>query len=129
MTIKAEPRTLEGDITDIYRRIRALEAAPGGAGGCEDWRLVGAVGEPAFQNSWGNIGTPEAPVSFALCGGFVHLRGGFAGGTANSVVFTLPVGYRPAFQQEMVIPTTTSTSYAIVVVGTDGGVVYKATVT
>lgn len=132
--IKAgEPPRRRGDPQDddIITRIRRLEASPGGTGAdCEeDFHDVGTSGEPPFENGWGNIGSPEAPVGFMLCNGWVHLRGGFAGGTANSVVFTLPVGYRPEFQQEMVIPTTTSTSYAIVVVGTDGGVVYKATVT
>jgi len=33
LTIRPEPRTLEGDLTDIYKRLRALEAHPSSGGG------------------------------------------------------------------------------------------------
>lgn len=62
----------------------------------EAWHLVGDAGQPAFQNSWANIEN-----GFALAGfyrdpiGRVHLKGVVGGGTAGTVVFTLPAAYRP----------------------------------
>jgi hypothetical protein len=87
------------------------------------------VDSPPFQNSWTNALGDEAPVSFLLTfNGWVHLRGGFAGGADNTTVFTLPVGYRPPYRQEMVIPTGSDVDYATCVVETDGTVVYETTV-
>lgn len=120
-------------------RIRALEAnlvnSKDGA-----WIYVGTVGfdgvdllitldSPPFQNSWTNSLGPDAPVSFVrTASGWVKMRGGFYGGVDGSVVFTLPVGYRPAFRQQMVIPTGTPNHYATAVVGTSGDVVFGTVV-
>ena len=64
----------------------------------EGWHLVGAPGEPAFQNSWQN--SPNVnyePVSFYKDrGGVVHLRGRAINGAPNNTIFQLPAGYRPA---------------------------------
>ena len=61
------------------------------------WHEVGAVGEPAFQNSWSNYATGYNTVAFRKDAfGFVHVKGAATGGTAGVAVFTLPVGYRPA---------------------------------
>lgn len=125
----ARRRSTAQAVDDLYRRVIALERTPGGGGTCEDWHAVGDPGEPAFENGWDNLGSPEAPVSFMLCRGWVHLRGGFAGGADDTTVFTLPAGYRPEYQQEMILPTTSDLSYATVVVGTDGQVVYRDTIT
>lgn len=64
-------------------------------------RLVGGVGEPAFENSWANTGGGTRPLGFWEddASGLVHVRGlvtrsGDAG--FFEVVFTLPTGYRPS---------------------------------
>jgi len=67
----------------------------------EAWREVGAPGEPAFLNGWGNVATkkgppPEAAGFFKDHEGVVHLKGIVSGPTEGSVVFVLPSGYRPA---------------------------------
>jgi len=51
---------------------------------------------PTFQNSWVNYGDIYETAGYikdAL--GFVHIRGLVKSGTANTTIFTLPVGYRP----------------------------------
>jgi hypothetical protein len=63
----------------------------------DPWHLVGAAGEPAFQNSWVNYGGAYAPAAFRkMPDGTVRLRGTVKSGTNASAIFTLPVGYRPA---------------------------------
>lgn len=63
----------------------------------EAWKLVGAVGQPAFQNSWVNFGSGFADAAFYKDpDGWVHLRGLVKNGTNQATIFTLPVGYRPA---------------------------------
>lgn len=62
----------------------------------EDWHAVGAVGEPAFQNGWVNYGDIWSTCEFYKDQiGIVHVKGLVKSGTINSVIFTLPVGYRP----------------------------------
>ena len=64
----------------------------------EGWHMVGAPGEPGFENSWENV--PAAPFSFENAGfykdreGVVHLKGVVKGG--SNIIFHLPAGYRPA---------------------------------
>jgi hypothetical protein len=60
----------------------------------EAWREVGATGQPAFQNSWANLGGSSTAAFFKDLSGVVHLKGMVTLGTAASI-FTLPVGYRP----------------------------------
>lgn len=61
--------------------------------------LVGATGEPAYENGWS---TPVASVDEALSfykdpWGVVHLQGNTHNSSLSSgSVFTLPAGYRPA---------------------------------
>lgn len=68
----------------------------------ESWHLVGDVGEPAFQNSWTSPGTllgdPVNEVSFKKRGTTLMLRGMAykAVTVTTSIIFTLPVGYRPS---------------------------------
>jgi hypothetical protein len=66
------------------------------------WHLIGASGEPAFQNSWVSY---DGGVTYALpafrkyVDGRVKLRGMLKTGAVNTVAFTLPAGYRPAKQE------------------------------
>jgi hypothetical protein len=62
----------------------------------ENWHLVGAPGEPGFQNSWHNFGGTWARAAFYKDHeGIVHLKGLVTGGTSGTV-FQLPPGYRSA---------------------------------
>ena len=64
----------------------------------EAWKLVGAVGQPAFENSWVNY-LFGADLGFRKNDmGIVTLRGSIRGGNVDPVtgsIFTLPLGYRP----------------------------------
>jgi hypothetical protein len=61
---------------------------------------------PPFQNSWDGV-AGKAPVSFFVdSNGIVYFRGILTipgGVTYPSVVFTLPVGYRPEYDEPFVI--------------------------
>jgi len=61
----------------------------------EPVRLVGAAGEPAFQNSWINHGgSADEPAGFYKDqAGIVHLQGQVVDG--SGVIFQLPPGERP----------------------------------
>jgi hypothetical protein len=56
-----------------------------------------------FQNSWVSIPDDGTPAYCLDGAGYVHLEGVVTNGTADSVVFTLPPGFRPGF--EIRIPT------------------------
>lgn len=52
-----------------------------------------------FQNAWGNYGSGYSPGAYRKdAANFVHLRGLISLGTMGVSAFTLPAGYRPAFQ-------------------------------
>lgn len=59
------------------------------------WHLVGAAGEPAFQNLWVNYGAGWATAAFRRVGELVIVRGLIKSGTMAAVAFNLPVGFRP----------------------------------
>ena len=69
----------------------------------EPFHLVGAVGEPKFENAWSNrggsaVGSVDEPAGFYKDQeGIVHLQGQIVQptGPAGSVIFQLPPGYRP----------------------------------
>jgi hypothetical protein len=85
-----------GDNVWVYRNGSDLFAV--GALG-DGWHLIGAAGEPAFQNSWTNYGGTWGPARFKKIGGEVILQGLVAGGTNGAVGFTLPAGYRPGYDE------------------------------
>lgn len=63
----------------------------------ETWHEVGSAGEPVFQNGWTNYGGDLAILAFRkLPTGEIHIKGVVKGGSANSVIFTLPSNYRPS---------------------------------
>lgn len=89
----------------------------------ENW--INAV----YQNSWTtNDGTPLG--YFKDNFGLVHIRGSITGGsTANgTVIFTLPLGYRPQYKQHFVIPAYTNTTWGTceILVNTDGTVALQS---
>jgi hypothetical protein len=62
----------------------------------EAWHMVGAPGEPAFQNSWTDNGGVVADAGFYKDReGVVHLEGHVDGGGSLKTIFQLPRGYRP----------------------------------
>jgi len=57
---------------------------------------VGDSGEPAFQNSWSNVGGPYQTCCLGKdVNGGIHLFGRVSGGPANTVIFILPSARRP----------------------------------
>lgn len=65
----------------------------------EPWHEIGATGEPAFKNSWVNEGTAgnETAGFRKTPSGSLRIKGLIDSGTIadGTVVFTLPVDYRP----------------------------------
>ena len=63
----------------------------------EDWHYVGGTDEPAFENSWSNLGTYSAMAFRLRETGIVDLVGAVQhSGDSNTTIFTIPVGYRPS---------------------------------
>ena len=95
---------------NLTNRLSALEAVPFGnltnrLSVLEAVPFVHVVSDPtsglgtSFQNGWspytgGSPTNPYAP-AFTLKGGVVRLQGATTGGSVNTVMFTLPDGYRP----------------------------------
>lgn len=62
----------------------------------EPTHLVGAAGEPSFENSWVYWGAPfSQPGFFLQSDGFVRLTGLVKNGTDNTTIFSLPSDYTP----------------------------------
>ena len=61
----------------------------------DPWHVVGAAGEPAFQNGFKAKAGETVPAFHKDPLGVVHLRGQMSGGVAAATAFTLPAGYRP----------------------------------
>jgi hypothetical protein len=74
------------------------------------WHYIGGSGEPTFQNSWVNYGTAWGAAAFRRIGDIVQLSGLIRSGTATSLIFTLPTGYRLS-------PTTDGSKRIFAVIG------------
>jgi len=87
----------------------------------ENFREIGASGNPDFENSWANVGGSDATSAFYI-DPFkrVHIKGHVDSGASGTVVFTLPEGYRPSETHEFTCYTTSGGggsvghSYAVV---------------
>ena len=71
----------------------------------EAYHVVGGASEPGFLNGWVPFSSGSSKPGFYKDPfGVVHLKGTLAGGTANNNatgnMFILPVGYRPAENQQ-----------------------------
>jgi len=53
---------------------------------------------PTLLNGWVNVGAGGQTVRYRLFGDMVYIEGQVKSGTLNTVVFNLPVGYRPLLQ-------------------------------
>lgn len=93
----------------------------------------------AFQNGWGNVAGQD-PVSFRMWPATkVQIRGAVTGGTAPSIVFTLPVfdpvaspwatNYRPPNNVPILFPSTDGLSAWSGLIDTDGNVWVTAQLT
>lgn len=79
----------------------------------------------AFTNSWTNYGNDFAPARYIKdSGGTVHLQGVICGGTLSQSAFTLPVGYRPAYNT--LFPSVSSSAFGSIWVYSDGRVMPTA---
>lgn len=86
---------------------------------------------PGFNNpgtAWANFGNPYAPAGFRRDQfGRVWTRGLVKNGApANSKIFTLPVGYRPATNKRPYLPTVSNNAFAVVEIADNGDVVVQA---
>lgn len=92
----------------------------------EPWHIVGATGEPAFQNGWTNLASGFSVARFFKDPhGVVHLDGLLSapGAVGNdSIPFTLPAGYRPAYRLILAGQSSVGYSNSRVDVATDGTV-------
>jgi len=93
----------------------------------EPWHQVdvvgGTTGEPKFQNGWVNFGSGYHNIAFRKTpDGKVLLRGLAKTGASGTVIFTLPVGYRPPATVLCAV-WSSGTALASGVVNTDGTVV------
>lgn len=100
-----EPINSQNDIVNAIDRLRySIENMNFDR---EEWHVVGAAGEPAFENSWthydGDAAAQWGLVKFMKdANGFVHLRGLIkSGSSASATMFTLPIGYRPSPSQAL----------------------------
>lgn len=91
----------------------------------DGWRVVGAAGEPAFENGWSNYGSTEV-ARFRRDGNRVSLNGRVKhAGTINTNIFTLPAGYRPsAIATYLVYAGTGGNGFGVVVISPTGGVMW-----
>ena len=90
-------------------------------GSLEPRHYVGTTGQPAFQNSWVNYGSPYSLAAFYKDNqGIVHLEGMIKSGTMNTIIFTLPTGYAPT--QDLYFVVNSNNTFGAVNVNISGGV-------
>ncbi len=78
---------------------------------------------PTLLNSWANVGGVYATAAYAKDqNGIVHLRGTITGGSASSIIFTLPAGYAPTTGREHFTVSDTASGLSVVMVMPDGSV-------
>lgn len=79
-------------------RLQGQPASAFAPSGVEGAHVVGATGEPPYENAWGAPGSTDEAVSFYRDPyGIVHVQGSAEHtGASTATIFTLPPGYRPA---------------------------------
>ncbi|MDX2239088.1 MAG: hypothetical protein NW224_00215 [Leptolyngbyaceae cyanobacterium bins.302] len=91
--------------------------------------------EPSFEwmnadlgGRWFNFGEPFAAASYTKHQGFVYLRGAVSS-TGQTLIFTLPEGFRPAYAMNFIVATfqgSFGVSPGMVTIQQDGSVAYGA---
>ena len=90
-------------------------------GSLEPRHYVGTTGQPTFQNSWVNYGSPYSLAAFYKDNqGIVHLEGMIKSGTMNTIIFTLPTSYAPT--QDLHFVVDSNNNFGAVDVNISGGV-------
>lgn len=97
------------------------------------WHVIGAAGQPAFQNSWANLGLPASQPQARYrktSSGMVVLSGVITGGTVGQPAFVLPAGYRPYYgsgtsgtQAWFTVASNSSTALGSIEVRNDGSII------
>jgi hypothetical protein len=95
----------------------------------EDPHLIGGTGEPPFQSPWVNFDNSSATPSvtpghrnacFYRDGDHVHIAGVVKSGSSSSVIFILPVGFRPEANRSFIVGS--GSGIALLIVETNGEV-------
>jgi hypothetical protein len=89
--------------------------------------LSGYAGYAAFESPWGNIGTAPDPTAFRMREGKPELRLAVTGGEdlTNSLIFTLPAGFRPTGLNVLLVPVgDPPTAVGVVTVTAAGAVTW-----
>lgn len=84
---------------------------------------------PTLQNSWVNLGNPWAKAGYRKDSlGFVWIKGCVANGTVGvgTPIFTLPVGYRPATNEQVRFACVSNNALGVVNVYATGAVNLEA---
>jgi hypothetical protein len=91
----------------------------------EEWREVGAAGQPAFAGTWVNYGSTYDTAAFYKDPlGRVHIKGLVKDGTVHTTVFTLPDGYKPT--ADLLFVVTSNDAFAVLTVRSSGAVAHSA---
>lgn len=92
-TLEGKVSTLEGEMDTAQQDIIDLQDAIGTTP--DTWHVVGAVGEPVYQNNYvAGLGGYTDGLQFKKVGSLLLIRGSCSGGNA-ATIFTLPANYRP----------------------------------
>jgi hypothetical protein len=99
-----------GTVNHLWGHLKPKADARYAKKNVEAWHVVGAVGQPAFENGWVNYGGGYASAAFYKDSlGVVHLKGLVKSGTVGTSIFQLPAGYRPA--EALIFGSTSSAAH------------------
>lgn len=83
----------------------------------------------ALAAGWANVGAPFAPAGYRIRDGILYLTGAVTGGAVNTIIFTLPVAYRPSvpllllgYGSSVITRITIGTGGTVLLEGTSSGV-------
>lgn len=112
MSVSLRQQDLYTMIQDIWDRLTRLEKLVP----IDNWTTIGEQGAPAFENSWVNYGGTNASAAYYRDPfNVVRLKGLVKNGTIGGVpIFTLPVGYRPLEDVNMIAMSNGGVGYLFV---------------
>ena len=96
------------------------------------WIYVGDTDAPAFQNGWGNVGDPKAPMRFRYLAARdtltglpgIEIQGSVVGGSVGTTIFTMPI----TFDWDVHLPATDDAgSFEVFTVKQNGDVMWGVT--
>lgn len=92
----------------------------GAVGSTDGWAALG------LANGWVNYGAPWADAAARKVNGWVMVRGLVKNGAIGAVVGTLPIGFRPGANADLIFATDTSSGHGRVDVHSDGTITAQA---